>query len=762
MIFFLIRWHWRWLAVVLGLLAGILPERAQAQQSAAPSSLTGSVFIGAAPSSPLPGALISWLGAAGGTAADAAGAFTLPYPTTPPPWRLVVRFLGYAPDTIRLTTPATGPLRVGLRRPVELAEARVEGRAVANSASSIGQMQTISTRDLQKSACCNLAESFETNAAVEVSTTDAVSGAKQIQLLGLDGAYSLLTVDNQPALRGLATPYRLNYLAGPWIEAIDIIKGTGSVINGYEAISGQVNIRLKEPDKAERLHVNAYVNDLGKLDLNAVVAGAISQRSSAEVLLHADHLSHRVDRNRDGFLDLPLATQLNALAKWKYKSGTGWVNEVSVGALRETRVAGQTSYRAADDPLLSSSWGLENIVTRWTGATKTSYTFAGRPYQSLGLLTSFVAHDFDGAYGRRTYVARERSAQATLLAQGIIGNTAHVWKAGLSYFFDDVRETVVDLFGADGYARGERVPGVFAEYTYQNSHDLTLVAGARYDHHNLFGAVFTPRVNAKYDVRPNTILRLTGGRGFRVATPIAENAWALSSARQLVFSDQALRPERAWNAGGSLTQYVEWGSRPGALIIDYYWTNFQSQVIADPYATPHALLFANLQGASWARALQVEAQYELLKGLQAKAAYKWYDVRTTYLGGYLLPRPLLPRHRAFANLGYASPFDRWRADFTVQWYGHRPVPGHHEDGYDPSSGRAVTQTAPHFTLFNAQLTRAFKRLEAYVGVENLTNYRQPNVIVDAASPFSPSFDAGMVWGPVFGRLTYAGLRYTLR
>lgn len=730
---------------------------AAAQTPSAPI-LTGRIFDGATPTGALPGATAAWLGTGLGTAADASGNFSLPYPATAPPWRLVVRFLGYPADTITLQAPAAEPLRVGLRRSVALGEARVEGRAVANSARTIGQMQTISTRDLTKSACCNLAESFETNAAVEVSTTDAVSGAKQIQMLGLDGAYTLLTVDNQPALRGLATPYRLNYLAGPWIEAIDIIKGTGSVLNGYESISGQVNVRLKEPDKAEPLHLNAYVNDMGKTDLNVVAAVPVTDKLSAEVLLHSDFLQHQVDRNHDGFMDLPLATQFNGYTKWKYKSGTAWVVEVGGGALRETRVAGQVGYRKADDPLTSSLFGVESTADRYTGFSKVSYTFPGKPYQSIGLLTNVARHDFTSVYGRRPYDGRQTTGQATLLMQGIFGTTAHVWKAGLSYLADDVSETL----DRRTRARRERIPGVFGEYTYQNSHNLTLVAGARYDHHNLYGAVFTPRLNAKYDLTPTTSLRANAGRGFRVANPVAENAYALTSHRSIYFLDPNLRPECAWNLGGSFTQYVEWQGRPGALILDYYYTTFSNQVVADMYATPHAITFSNLRGPSYARSLQAEAQYEVLKGVQVKAAYKWYDVRGTYPGGYTLPKALLPRHRAFANVSYASAFDKWRADLTVQWYGQRPLPGlDHHLAADPGTVPTIRESA-RFATVNAQLTRAFKALEVYVGAENLTNYRQPDAIIDPANPFGQGFDAGMVWGPVFGRLTYAGVRYTIK
>ncbi|TGE29510.1 TonB-dependent receptor [Hymenobacter metallicola] len=723
-------------------------------------------------SSPLPGAVVRWLAAATTSATtDGTGKFTLVRPAHGAASRLVVSALGYQADTLTIGATDQAFVRVALRRSVALGEVKIEERAPAYSSLTPTNTQVITTRDLTKSACCNLAESFETNAAVEVSTTDAVSGAKQIQLLGLDGAYSLLTVDNLPALRGLSTPYRLSYLSGTWIEGIDIIKGMGSVVNGYESISGQVNVRLKEPDKAERLLFNAYGNDLGKFDLNLNLSAPLSKKLSTALLLHSDHLGRRVDRNQDGFLDLPLATQYNLFNKWKYKSEKGLVAEVGLGALRETREGGQVNFRP-DQP--RNFYGTTLATDRYTGFAKTSYTWPGRPYQSLGLLLSGTSHIFDSQYGIRSYDGAQRTGLATLLFQSVLGTTAHTYRLGLSYLHDNYEEVYKDgfIYPAESVQeryerehrnRYERVPGAFAEYTYQNARNLTLVGGLRLDRHNLYSWVLTPRLNVKYDVTPNTVLRLATGTGFRTANPIAENSGMLVSSREFVLADN-LRPERAWNAGGSFTQYFTVAGHPATFVADYYHTEFQNQVVADAYSAPTVLQIGNLEpgGRSFSRSFQTEVQVEPVKGLQAKAAYKYLDVRTTY-AGELLPKALTPRHRLFANVGYATAFDKWRGDLTLQWFGQRPLahnPGsHHEHG----AGAAPTTLnyAPRYALLNSQVTRAFKRLEVYIGVENLTDYRQPDPIAGASSPFGPGFDAAMVWGPTYGRLTYAGLRFKI-
>ena len=784
--------------VALALL-GLRPGAAAAQSTAI-APVRGEVTE-AGKGTPLPGAVLRWLfdvpdanAPVITTNSDEAGRFTLVRPARAAS-RLVVQALGYRPDTLAVAATGAPYLRVALRAGQELGEVTVTARGPAYSSLTPANVQVISSRDLTKSACCNLAESFETNASVEVTTSDAVSGAKQIQLLGLDGSYSLLTVDNQPALRGLAAPYRLGYLAGPWIESIEIIKGTGSVVNGYEAISGQVNVKLKEPEKTDQLLFNMYGNDLGKFDVNLNASARISPKWSTVLLLHTDHLGNRVDRNDDKFLDLPLATQFNAFNKWKYLSGHGLVSEVGLGALRETRQGGQLDFRNTGDAAFLQNYGTTQATTRYTGYAKTSYTWPSRPFQSLGLLLSGTDHDFTSRYSygyqtyhvghdptlppalisnrtSRRYDGTQRTGLATLLFQSALGNTAHVYRTGLSFLYDDYKEllsdgrtylteTPAEAYAREHRARRELVPGAFAEYTYQNSRNLTVVAGLRADRHNLYGWQVTPRLNLKYDVAKNTVLRLAAGRGFRVANPIADNAAMLASAREFVIGAN-LRPEKAWNLGGSATQYFTALGRPATFIVDYYHTDFQNQVVADMYTSGGFIIIDNLVpgGRSFSRSLQAELQVEPLKGLQVKGAYKYLDVRTTY-DNILLPKPLTPTHRAFLNLGYASAFDKWRGDFTVQWFGQRPL-AHVTSTHAHGSGQEYTpEMAPRYAALNAQVTRAFKRLELYVGVENLTNYRQPNPIEGAAAPFGPSFDAAMVWGPVFGRLTYGGLRYRI-
>ncbi|MBA9076407.1 TonB-dependent receptor [Rufibacter quisquiliarum] len=729
-------------AWALTLLVLLLPFLASAQ------TLTGRV-MDQEKHTPLIGASVLWVGTTQATSTDADGFFTftkIPSGAT----ALLISYIGYKPDTV--TFQGQQNLMVHLKSETALQEVTITGKQDRYSAMTPTNSQVITAKDLLKSACCNLAESFETNASVEVSTTDAVSGAKQIQMLGLDGAYTLLTIENVPSLRGLATPYRLNYLSGTYIDAIDIIKGTGSVLNGYESISGQVNVRLKDPEKTDRLHVNLYGNSLAKWDANVNTSFSLNKKISSVLMLHTDQLSNRVDGNNDGFLDLPLGKHYNVFNKWKYNSGGPIISELGVQLLTENRIGGQKGFRSGMPQTEGNFYGTESETDRVSAYSKTSYTFKSKPYQSIGLILSGTNHQFDSHYGPRTYFGEQNSGLANLIFQSAFGNTAHTYKTGLSYQYEDYDETLA----GKNYTRRELVPGAFFEYVYQNSKNLTLVGGLRADYHNLYGWVFTPRFNVKYDFTPNTILRLAAGKGFRVANPIAENVGSLVSNREFMIPDN-LRPEKAWNVGGSFTQYFTLGERTGAFITDYYYTTFQNQVVPDMYSSPNMVIFTNLNGRSFSKSFQAEVQYELTSMLDVKAAYKYFDVRTSY-NGQLLQRPFIPNQRAFLNLGFATPFDKWRADLTAQWFGQRTVPvmEHYHEG--PIKTRRVSP----YAVFNAQVTRAFKQWELYLGGENLLGYKQKNPIIAADRPFSQDFDASMIWAPITGRVIYAGLRFTIK
>lgn len=704
---------------------------------------------------PLPGANIYWLGTSLGVSADTAGRFSIPRSAQSN--LLVVSFVGYLNDTLRVG--AESDLEFVLRNEESLQEVVVKGTATTIDRMSPIQTEIITSRALAKAACCNLSESFETNASVSVSYSDAVTGSKQIQMLGLNGTYIQTNVENIPTIRGLGTTFGLNFIPGTWIQSIDVGKGAGSVVNGYESMTGQINVELQQPDSREKLVFNTYVNNFGRAEVNLNLSHQINEKWSAGLLTHASTLQNRVDNNDDGFLDLPLYTQYNLVQRWKYQ-GEGAMVQFGVKALHEDRTGGQTNFR----PELRNNggtplYGFGARINHLEIFSKTAKLFPDKPYKGLGLIMNASIHDQDSFFGFTPYDARQRTLYGNLIYQSIIGNTNHAFKTGASYLLDDYNERYRDTT----MVRTESVPGVFFEYTYNNLDKFTLVAGSRLDFHNLYGTQVTPRLHLKYQLDNNTALRLSAGKGFRVSNPLAEYFGNLVSSRAVVFREQ-IRPEVSWNYGASITREFDWLGAPGTFIVDYYRTNFQNQLVAD-LEHPGFMYFYNLQDKAYANSFQAELNLNPGR-FDFKLAYRLFDVKQTmgepFGESVLLPRMMINRDRVLFNTGYALPYDKWKFDFTVQWNGERRIPTL-DPSYDHTSYHDMpTDIAPAFFNLNAQITRTFPKWDVYLGGENLGNYRQSNPIIGANDPFGRDFDAGIVWAPVVGRTIYAGLRVKIK
>jgi len=706
----------------------------------------------------LPGASVTWFGTNKGTFTDSSGIFFIPQDENSS--RLIVSYAGYTADTITISDRKE--LKIILASGKQLSEVKIfaKQRSTYLSALSPIRTQVMTERELFKAACCNLSESFETNPSVDVSYNDAVTGSKQIQLLGLSGNYTQLTVENLPGPRGIATPLGLNSIAGPWVESIQLNKGVGSVANGFESIAGQINIELKKPEKAERLYANAYINDMGKTDLNLVLTQKLGKKWSTAFLLHDDFLNNKsIDFNNDGFRDLPTGNQFSAINRWKYEDGKGFITQFGFKYLSDTRTGGETVYNPDDDKFTTNHYGLGINIKRFEGFAKIGYVFPEKKYKSIGLQLSAFDHQQDSYFGLTSYNAGQNNLYANLIYQSIIGTTAHKFRTGLSFVSDKYNED----FKSINFKRTETVPGAFFEYTFTPVEKFNIVAGLRADHNSLFGWFATPRLHVRYEPVKGTTIRLSAGRGQRTANIFAENMSVFVSSRQInILSASAgkaygLDPEVAWNKGISVDQKFKLFKRDGSFSVDYFRNDFDEQVVVD-LEDVRQVKFYNLAGKSFSNSFQAEMNFEPVRKLEVRLAYRFFDVRTTY-SNELLQKPFTAKNRAFANLAYEV--SGWKFDYTFNYNGTKRIPG--------TSGNPVqyqlNTSSPSYVLINAQVSKSLGKkhpFELYLGGENLSDYFQKDPIIAADQPFSTYFDAALVWGPVTGRLFYTGIRYKIK
>ncbi|TVQ76789.1 MAG: TonB-dependent receptor [Flavobacteriales bacterium] len=731
---------------------------------------------------PLFGANIWWKDSETGATTLEDGTFEIPYVRESN--ILIVSFVGFK----RLEQPIEGrPERIPkiVMEEGDLLEqvtVREVIRATELSTRSVGLTYEINKKELRKAACCNVAESFETNPAVDVSFSDAVTGAKRIEMLGLAGKYAPLQIENVPFGRGLAVVSGMSYIPGPWVENIHLSKGVGTVVNGFESTTGLIDVELTGPALSERTHINAYLNTGGRNEINLVNVKKHNDVWSSAHLLHASSVPLVWDVNDNGFIDMPLGSQLNGISRWKYSTGS-WEGQFGVHYLFNRNRGGQTDYDFSLSPeenrgqvngdtsaLTSQRWGMEILSQRLSVFSKTAYLFSGKRQSSLGLILNAATHDQSSFFGTTSFEAKQDYMYANLIYQsGVAGSdcgteagNSWIYTTGVSLQYDNVRNDLsmltsniasVNQFGR--LYREESVAGVFGEAQWKPSLNFDAVFGLRADHSNLFGSFVTPRLHLRYAVQENTILRAHAGMGRRSPLPVQENLNLLASSRSMVSSVNALdlsdfqfEQEVAWNFGVSLQQEFRWFYRKGTIVFDAYYTHFLNQLVVDVDASTNqtALYFGE---GGFSRGVMAQVDYEFLRRWQGRVAYKYLDVQQPFASG-LRETQLLSPHRAFVNIEYETR-NEWAFDLTVNWYASQRLPDHPQ----------LDARSPAFFILNGQIRKDVNnKLSLFLGLENILDFRQDRPIFGAGAPFSSDFDATMVWGPIFGRMAYLRMDYT--
>ena len=735
---------------------------------------------------PLIGANVYWAGTTVGVATDIDGRFQLePVKGTN---LLVTSFMGYHNDTTAVTTHSE--LTIVLVSDLELDEVNIVERkmAVLRSRVSPLQTETLTGEALCMAACCNLSESFENSASVDVAYSDAATGAKQIRLLGLSGTYVQMLTENTPNIRGLAQAFGMEYIPGPWMEAIQVSKGTSSVLNGYEAIAGQINVEYLKPQTQDPISLNAMISTETHAEVNASGGWDLNDKVSTGVLFHAQNMSLELDHNHDGFLDMPKNTNVNLLNRWYVKTGD-YTGQFLVRGLYDRRTGGLTSEASKE----LGAYKIDLNTWRVDGFMKNGYVFNQELGTSIGIITSVSYHNQQNGYGYRQWDAAQTNAYLNAIFQTNFDDSAidpwdnhqHKLSAGLSVNYDGYDEILhSEHLSPITYRldRWEVTPGVFAEYTYTYKDKVTLMAGVREDYSTQHGFFTTPRMNLRYAPFEWWTVRGSVGLGYRSPNAIADNAAYLASQRVYYFDATDMAQERSMNTGISTVFYIPIGKRELQLSGEYYYTKFLDGVIADMDRDVHGITLYNMHDVDGAQYFshnwQVEANMEILRGWTMTAAFRYTDVKQTtfnsQVGEYQLrDKPLQNKFKGIITTSYQTPLKTWQFDLTTQFNG----PGRMPDGFVAPSGSKQYFTDEMGQVHHkwypqllGQVTKYFRTWSIYLGAENMTNFTQDNPIVGAVSnqgehkfvdPTSATYDASMIWAPIHGWKVYLGFRWAL-
>ncbi|MCH5182193.1 MAG: TonB-dependent receptor [Prevotellaceae bacterium] len=622
--------------------------------------------------------------------------------------------------------------------------------------------ELIAKTELLRAACCNLGESFVTNASVDVNYSDAATGARQIRLLGLSGTYVQMLTENIPNLRGAATPFGLGFIPGTWMQSIQVSKGASSVKNGYEAITGQINVEFLKPQAEESFTANAYADLQGKAELNAAGNVHLNKRWSTGLLLHAENgfLSH--DSNGDGFADLPRIRQFAGMNRWTC-TGEKYMFQAGVRFLAEGRLSGQDTHHNAPAAAAHTPYVIEIDTRRWELFAKNALFLNTENQENVALILSAALHDQDAAYGHKCYDVSQDNLYASLIYERKWRDGLHGLSAGLSLNHDrfDERFRFVNDASLQPVRQTEKetTPGAYAQYTLDFGSSLILMGGFRYDRSSVYGSMFTPRFHAKWNLLDGALsLHASLGRGYRSPRVLAENHFYMASSRRIIAASP-LRQESAMNYGGGLFGSVGLFGRPLSYNAEVYFTRFSHQMLIDLDADPHAVVIKDsARRPSFSRAFQIELSCPVVSDFTLTAAYRYTDVRADY-GRGLEEKPLTSRHKGLFSASWTPMMGKWQVDATLALCGGGRMPA----PYVLDSG-LLSWNARYgaFPQLNAQITRNFRKWSVYVGGENLTGYRQQTPVVGSDDPWGSRFDATMIYAPVHGAMAYVGFRCNLK
>lgn len=695
---------------------------------------------------PLPFAQIYYIEKQKVIEADANGQFSLE--TLPQDATLVATYVGYSRDTV-VVSPGTPVADFFLAGENGIEESVVSGKQASLSKLKTVKTEVITAAGLCKMACCALAESFENSSSVTVGFSDAITGVRQVKLLGLSGIYTQMLDENRPVMRGLAAPFGMQYVPGQWLESIQIAKEPSSVTNGLEAITGQINVEHRKPTDETPLFIQLYGSTDAMFEGNVTSSLQLNDRWSVVNMAHVGGTATKMDHNQDGFRDEPEDLQMNFASRWLYYAPSGVQVRFGGSFVNDNRLGGQTAYEKGmyDRPSIPEIWGSEIKNKGVDGYLKVGVPLDPEQNSNIAMVADFNHYETDSFFGPKIFDGKQNMGFLNLIYHNNF-NERHQLSAGLTGQYDDIHHTYSD--------RVEKSASAFAEYTFTQEDKFTFVGGLNLQYNSLHGWLFAPRANIKYSFSEDLILRATGGRGFRTAEIFTDNIGNFSTGRDFRFADNLDLLEDAWTYGGNLTWYLNIGNEENQAYVsfDYFHNEFRNQVISDQEFARDAVWFYNLDGRSYTNTYQADFSVDPVERFNITATFRYTDAKVTLKSQGLVERPMTSRFKGVLTLQYATPMNIWTFDFTAQLNGPMKLPNF-------AVAQWGMEKSPVYPILYAQVTRKFNGFDVYVGGENLTNYRQKDAIISADDPFSTSFNASCIWGPLMGIKAYAGIRFTL-
>ena len=750
---------------------------------------------------PLVGATLFWKNTTAGATSTADGSYSIKrvhgFNT------LVVDYLGYDLLEIEVEEKGVPTLNIELTpSAVDIDEVVVEGQQRGNYAKTTGitRQEQISFAGLCKMACCSLAESFENSASVTVGYSDAISGARQIKMLGLAGTYTQILDENRPIMQGAGATYGLSYTPGMWLNSIQVSKGVASVTAGHEAITGQINLEHRKPTDDERFFLNLYFDNEMRPEINISSAIPLTPDKSLStvIMAHGSLDTSHHDMNFDGFADMPKANQINIANKWLWQNSDGIQLRWGWKVVNENRVGGQMDYREdlfdqmMQNPLetpYGSKIHNRNINAYMKLGIPVGYerTFTGNAedavQNNIAMILDYDNYLTDSYFGVNNVGVAEQTLRFNATYAHYFTQRSSL-NAGVSAYARMMDNDYLQQDASSGVAEPKWMmngkatlaePGLFAEYTYNNDDKFSWVVGLRGDYSIVNGKYYynakpemliTPRTHIRWAITPRTTLRASAGMGYRRQNLVTDNIWIMTSSRNIVTDNLNDDMERAATFGGSLAQTFSLaGDDQATISVDYFRTQFFNTMVFDQERGDNTTHIYNTNGKSYTDNYQIDFNWTPFRGFDLFATFRYTNAMMTLEQDgkqYLVERPLTSRYKGLINIQYAV--QRWVFDVTAQMNGPVRLP---ELSGDMDAAVNNPTLSPSYPMYFAQVSYKMSNLTLYAGCENIANYLQgvnggnKPIIMESDTAYNPGFNSSMVWGPLMGRKFYIGLRLNI-
>ena len=601
-------------------------------------------------------------------------------------------------------------------------------RPVSKSASPV-PVDVYGKSFFKKNPTPSIFESLQNVNGVRPQLNCNVCNTGDIHINGLEGPYTFVLIDGMPIVSGLSTVYGLTGIPQALIERIEIVKGPASTLYGSEAVGGIINIITKKPSNSPTLSVDSFSSSWGEINTDIGFRYQLSEKIQGLTGINYFNYQNIIDNNDDGFTDLTLQNRISIFNKLNFKRKKNKLFTVAFRYLYEDRWGGETNwnkiFRGTDQ-----IYGESIYTSRW----ETFGTYQLPTSENISFQFSANGHQQNSFYGIDSYNANQLIAFGQFVINKKV-KKIHNILLGIAYRYTSYDDNTFATFENDGVTNKPSIihlPGIFIqdEISFNNQHKILL--GVRYDFNSIHGAIFSPRVNYKWNSNDNkNIVRISVGNGFRVANVFTEDHAALTGAREVEFEGE-LAPETSWNTNINYVKKITTENVFINLDASAFYTYFNNRILPDYETDVNKIIYANLDGFSASKGFSLNSDITFQNGLNVNLGATLMDVTITE-NDNKKQQLLTESFSGVWSISYRFKSNGIKIDYTGNTYGPMRLPRLSDT--DPRE-----ENSPWFSIQNIQITKKFKsNWELYGGLKNILNFTPAdNSIARSFDPFDNS------------------------